>query len=463
MPNKEPDTVFLYDAVGNREYLSYAYGKIRYNYGMNNELLYQDINKTGGVRYVYDANGNLIKEDHLRGKDVYKQVNLSWDSENRLKQMQYPFTNKSKMKGKEKIKDSFLEFEYDGDGNRIRKTSLYGTKKKKETVYVRDSSGSVIEEYETRYDLDELPEVVITNIYVAGVYKNQVKWENGIKKTNEEYISKDSLGSTALITDPTGKVVQRYKYSPFGNIDYSKGSSDNNIQFTGKEIDKESGLTYFGARYYNPVIGRWISKDPLVGRMGNPQSLNRYIYCENNPLVKIDIWGYLVTAVYNKKAGTLTVTDDDSGESITVDVESGGKPTGEPIPTSDWEILEHSNEDRYRLDAVDKKPRNDIHEPTGRNELRLHVPGTTTGCIACKTKEGWDKANKMLKETKTSEATVVSKPTWWAKLLGKKEKKEKLKKYGTLKVINDKSDKTGEQKKEKKEEKETLEYKVIIK
>ncbi len=288
MPNKEPDTVFLYDAVGNREYLSYAYGKIRYNYGLNNELLYQDINKTGGVRYVYDANGNLIKEDHLRGKDVYKQVNLSWDSENRLKQMQYPFTNKSKMKGKEKIKDSFLEFEYDGDGNRIRKTSLYGTKKKKETVYLRDASGSVIEEYITRYDLNELPEMVITNIYVAGVYKIQTKCKGGTKETNEEYFSKDTLGSTALITDPTGKVIQRYKYSPFGNIDYSKGSSDNNYQFTGKEVDPESGLIYYGDRYLDPTTGRWNSRDSIAGNIANPPSLNRYVYTFNNPLRYID-------------------------------------------------------------------------------------------------------------------------------------------------------------------------------
>ncbi len=72
--------------------------------------------------------------------------------------------------------------------------------------------------------------------------------------------------------------------SPFGNIDYSKGSSDNANQFTGKEIDPESGLTYFGARYYNPIIGRWISKDPEIGTIIDPKTLNRYVYVLNNPL-----------------------------------------------------------------------------------------------------------------------------------------------------------------------------------
>ncbi len=80
-------------------------------------------------------------------------------------------------------------------------------------------------------------------------------------------------------------------------MDYSKGSSDNNIQFTGKEIDSESGLTYFGARYYNPVIGRWISRDTLSGKITIPQSLNRYLYCYNNPLNYIDKTGHQATVI----------------------------------------------------------------------------------------------------------------------------------------------------------------------
>ena len=53
----------------------------------------------------------------------------------------------------------------------------------------------------------------------------------------------------------------------------------NTTQFAGKEIDPESGLTYFGARYYSSIIGRWISKDPVIGNNANPQTLNRYVYC----------------------------------------------------------------------------------------------------------------------------------------------------------------------------------------
>jgi len=96
-------------------------------------------------------------------------------------------------------------------------------------------------------------------------------------------MNKYSISSTCLSNPPKTHIplFMCDQYSPFGNIDYSKGISDNTIQFTGKEVDPESGLTYFGARYYNPVIGRWISRDLWAGSLSNPQSLNRYLYCEN--------------------------------------------------------------------------------------------------------------------------------------------------------------------------------------
>jgi RHS repeat-associated protein len=112
-----------------------------------------------------------------------------------------------------------------------------------------------------------------------------------ISGTNKEYYIKNSLGSTILLLDPNANIKERYSYSPFGSIDYQNGTSDNTKQFTGKEIDEESGLSYFGARYYNPEIGRWISRDPVSGGIAKPQSLNRYSYCLNNPLIYIDLWG----------------------------------------------------------------------------------------------------------------------------------------------------------------------------
>ncbi len=305
IPNREGDTYFYYDSVGNRTTMVGRYMDHSYSYKPHlNQLTNLRINKTGGIYCEYDLNGNLIKEDHYKGKinnkEISKTVNLSWDAENRLTSIKYPHIDQGNTKGEDKIIGSGLEFTYDADGNRIYKVSyssnINNRKNKQETYYLRDSSGSVIEEYEIKRISPLLPETKITNIYIAGILRIQKKHKGVIKDavqqvistTNVEYTTKDVLGSAAVLTDPQGKVVQRYKYSPFGNIDYSKGSSDNANQFTGKEIDPESGLTYFGARYYNPVIGRWISKDSIPGRAIDPQTLNRYLYCVNNPFKYIE-------------------------------------------------------------------------------------------------------------------------------------------------------------------------------
>lgn len=63
--------------------------------------------------------------------------------------------------------------------------------------------------------------------------------------------------------------------------------------FTGQKLDESTGLMYYGARYYDPALGRFISADPIVPNPANPQALNRYSYVLNNPLRYIDPTGYL--------------------------------------------------------------------------------------------------------------------------------------------------------------------------
>jgi RHS repeat-associated protein len=82
--------------------------------------------------------------------------------------------------------------------------------------------------------------------------------------------------------------VSSIEYQPFGES--STTGSEEDYQFTGKEKDA-SGLYYFGARYYDPQVGRFTTKDPLPGRIQSPQTLNRYVYCLNNPLKYLDPQG----------------------------------------------------------------------------------------------------------------------------------------------------------------------------
>ncbi|MDY7039085.1 MAG: RHS repeat-associated core domain-containing protein, partial [Thermodesulfobacteriota bacterium] len=103
---------------------------------------------------------------------------------------------------------------------------------------------------------------------------------------------KDHLGSTASVTDAAGAKVEETQYLPFGGQADHAGVVVGNHKFTDQELDPETGLYNYNARLYDPVIGRFISADPIVPDFSNPQALNRYSYCVNNPLVYVDPSGH---------------------------------------------------------------------------------------------------------------------------------------------------------------------------
>jgi RHS repeat-associated protein len=108
------------------------------------------------------------------------------------------------------------------------------------------------------------------------------------------YYHNDVLGSPVLLMNQDGEVVHLYHFGPFGNIEAAKGTSGNKYRFTGKEQD-ETGMYYFGARYYEPLVGRFITSDPVTGIA--PRSLNPYYYCYANPTTYVDPTGQWVWVV----------------------------------------------------------------------------------------------------------------------------------------------------------------------
>jgi RHS repeat-associated protein len=101
------------------------------------------------------------------------------------------------------------------------------------------------------------------------------------------YYHHDHLGNIRAVTDSNGNVVERHDLYPFGE-EISQSQSKDQYLFTGKPRDSESGLDYFGARYYSSALSRFLSPDMNSFNLANPQTLNRYTYCRNNPLRYID-------------------------------------------------------------------------------------------------------------------------------------------------------------------------------
>ncbi len=102
----------------------------------------------------------------------------------------------------------------------------------------------------------------------------------------------DHLGSSNIVTDEQGLIVQRFEYQPYGGTSVQPASNARPHQFTGQRRDAETGFYFYQARYYDPGLGRFVSADPLVGAIADPQPLNRYSYALNNPLRYTDPTGH---------------------------------------------------------------------------------------------------------------------------------------------------------------------------
>ncbi|MCG8532580.1 MAG: RHS repeat-associated core domain-containing protein, partial [Desulfovibrionales bacterium] len=87
------------------------------------------------------------------------------------------------------------------------------------------------------------------------------------------------------LDDSEVQIVWKTSYSGFGEVLSKVGQLDQNPIFAGKEYDEDLELYYFNARWYDPSTGRFISEDPVK------DAVNWYVYCDNNPLIRIDPTG----------------------------------------------------------------------------------------------------------------------------------------------------------------------------
>ncbi|HQG41421.1 MAG TPA: RHS repeat-associated core domain-containing protein [Spirochaetota bacterium] len=219
----------------------------------------------------YDANGNLTAV-----YDTAKQFNriLSWDDDNRLTKT-VDTTNGSSVA---------TSYAYDAKGMRIVKDGPYGKSIYIDTGYVESGAPQTTAPIVSNH-------IFVGNTRVASVVKHIEE-----KQPATYFYASDHLGSSSVLTTQQGSYHERIEYLPYGETWVEdKAISDGYstpYKFTGKELDTETGLYYFGARYYDARVSRWISADP---------ALEKYIPKPNDYDTEHDFYWY----IFNDASGKL--------------------------------------------------------------------------------------------------------------------------------------------------------------
>ncbi|MEO8344112.1 MAG: RHS repeat-associated core domain-containing protein [Betaproteobacteria bacterium] len=243
-----------YDQVGNRTQTIRNGVPTSFSFNSNNQLL-----SDGGATYGYDANGNLAT------KTVGSLVTqYGYDPDHRLVTI-------SGAGGPS-------QYLYDADGNRVQASTAAGTLRFLVDQQNATGLSQVLEEKDGNGVLQ-----------ARFTYGAELLALN--RGANPGFVHRDALGSVRALTNAGAAVTDRYRYDAFGATESAQGTTDNPYRYTGERFDPESGMYQLRARYYNPSLGRFISRDPLDGQPDMPISRNRYLYAYDDPVNHSDPTG----------------------------------------------------------------------------------------------------------------------------------------------------------------------------
>ena len=248
----------------------------------SNRAVAQDGNGTIGeddVEDYFDPAGNLLNMPGINA--------LHWNYRNQMVQV-------------EKTSQLKEWYTYDSAGQRVRKVYENRTngEHNTETIYLGEliierkhngviGEGTLSEDRRTLRIMDDQKQVA-----------NRERWEvgnppDGIVEPTIRYQLENHLGSATMELDTSGLLISYEEYLPYGGTAFWAGKSLAEVslkryRYSGKERDELSGFYYYGARYYVPWIGRWLSADPA----GTIDGLNLYQMAGSNPIKHVDPTGY---------------------------------------------------------------------------------------------------------------------------------------------------------------------------
>ena len=269
------DISYTYDANNNRKQMTIGNKTTAYQYNKNDELLrtdtlHTDTEKNDVVIYKNDKNGNQLatvnrSEIPTEAKDTsYIDVDVTL-GDNQLNDNVVNHYNALNQLTETLTKNYKVSFTYDAEGLRTGKT-VNGEK----TVYVWDGDQVVMELSKGG---------AVQKRYIRG---NDLVYADKGENTEKTYYVTDMHGNVVQLLDESGNVTKTYEYDSFGNEVKPEKKDENPYRYCGEYYDKETEEVYLRARYYEPSVGRFITRDTYTGESDEPLSLHLYTYCAND-------------------------------------------------------------------------------------------------------------------------------------------------------------------------------------
>jgi RHS repeat-associated protein len=230
-------TGYVLDAVGNRLIKNDLIdGVTTYFYNANDWLL-TEMNGSWSTIYTYDANGNnTTKTSPNNNSTIY-----TWNSDNRLAH----------------ISTNGQQFSYEYDRAGIRTSQVVDGMRTNYLLDVSVSNPVVVAEY-TQPSTQNI-------IYTYG--QNLISQQ---QSNTESFFLSDGHSGIRIMTDHLGNLTSTSGYDAYGKFSY--GGVDNTYLYRGEQLDKQTGLQYLRARYYDPSTGRFLGTDPFEGDFNSPIS-----------------------------------------------------------------------------------------------------------------------------------------------------------------------------------------------
>ncbi len=296
------DISYTYDNNNNQKQMKVGNKITAYKYNKNDELLRTDTLNTDTekdkvVIYKNDKNGNQLATVNRyeipsdKKDNTYVDIDVTL-GDNRLNENVVNHYNALNQLTQTLTKNYKVSFTYDAGGLRTSKT-VNGER----TVFVWDGDQVVMELTKNGK---------VKKRYIRGndlIFADKGTENASGEASGKQYYVTDPHGNVVQLTDESGKVIKIYEYDSFGNEIKPDSKDDNPFRYCGEYYDKETEEVYLRARYYQPEMGRFLTRDTYTGEADEPLSLHLYVYCENDGVNMVDPSGHRRYATEQELAG----------------------------------------------------------------------------------------------------------------------------------------------------------------